>query len=105
MKVRALLEGGWGSGRPSESSANKKRPSKTLWFDDKELWGHDIKSRYPDAILQVDKDEDRYVAVDAEKQMCYGMWQGKQNNGCAYVGPRPIAAAVSFKQMRRLSPF
>lgn len=103
MKISDLFEGGSGSGRPDEGQ--KKRPDKTLWFNSKELWGHDIKIRYPDAELVVDKDEDKYVAVDIERKMSYGVWNGSKNDGMSYSKPRPLATSVAPKRQGFLQTF
>ena len=95
MKISDIFEGSAGLGR-------RKRPPKTLWFNMKELWGHDIKSRYPNAELRVYKDEDKYVAVDVENKMCYGVWAGKRNTGCSYYKARPILASVTSKVAKNL---
>lgn len=103
MKISDLLEGSAGSGRPFEGK--KKRPPKTLWFNMKELWGHDIRARYPSAELMVDGDENRYVAVDVEKNMCYGQWQANRNTGCSYDKPRPLQSVVKSRKIRHLTKY
>ena len=101
--VTDITEGSAESGRPFEGK--KKRAPKTLWFDIKELWGHDIKSRYPDAELYQVGEQDRYVAVDVEKKMCYGIWQHNRNKGCTYHNPRPIASTIKSREIRKMKPF
>lgn len=103
MKIADIFEGASGSGRPEEHA--RKRPKRVLWFDSKEFWGHDIKSRYPKAELKVDKEQDKYVAVDVESKMCYGVWNGSRNTGCTYDTPRPVSAAVLARRVKKLSKF
>ena len=78
----------------------KKRPNKTLWFDDYTNWVADIKLRYPEAVaffsqaMKDEEDNSDIVALDAEQEKCYGRWSRNEQRGVAYDTPRPIQSAV-----------
>ena len=102
MKLISVLEGGSGSGRPTE----KVRPDKTLWFQHKDLWLRDLQHSNGSSfdLMQVEEEEDGDMyATNKDSTVCYGMWKKDRNRGVTFAKPRPMNVVArpraTLKQM------
>lgn len=77
-----------------ESTKEKIRPKKTLWFDDYRLWVQDIQDRFPDAQAYADNEDEEILALDSTEKKCYGKWNKVKNNGVSYANDRPLHVAI-----------
>jgi len=84
-------------GRPDKFKV-KKRPKKTLWFNDDKLWLHDVQTGYGgEYTLVTSEDEEQVVACDRNKSQAYGIWHAKKGKGVTYRKPLPFGAATNPK--------
>jgi len=67
----------------------KARPKKTLWFNQPNLWKHDLDMERPDHKLYYEEN-----ALDSSGDKCYGAWYGKKKRGVTFFTPRPKNATI-----------
>jgi len=82
MKLHQLIE------------TEKKRPPKTLWFNDYVQWVHDIKLRFPEAEAHRSEENEEIVALDQSGKECYGVWHHTKNSGVSYATARPLQSVI-----------
>jgi len=76
----------------------KKRPSKTLHFQQYDLWVHDITHRYPESE-PIEFEDKEVVAVDKnDHNSCYGTWSKTKQSGVTYAKPRPLNISTKFSK-------
>jgi hypothetical protein len=95
MKVIDLLEK---ATTPKKPPMPKKRPPKTLWFQDYNLWVLDVKSRFPEAVAHNDNDDNEIIAVDKGGKKCYGRWNNKDQRGVTFDQSRTKEIVVKYNK-------
>ncbi len=83
----------------------KARGSKTLWYDKYENWVGDIQTRFPDASVYYDEENEEIVASTGDCKQCYGKWSKKKDKfpGVTFFKPRNIARVRrSGKQLKQI---
>lgn len=85
----------------------KKRPKKTLWFNDSYSWKSDLDHLKNNlySLYYVEDEEQTLIATDDNCDQCFGVWRPKKKVGVTFFTPRPVYTVIHPRMKRLLKKY